>query len=117
MNKNDKKFEKKLIQVLTLCCEEFKDKVKGFEWLTHIVDFSNITQSIKIVCVFDNNDTLNSAINKDELTRMSHNIVSCLKDLGITLKKPAKHIVFDSEENCNLSHQGNWKKRLNQQYN
>lgn len=117
MTKNDKKFEKELIKVLTLCCEEFKVNIEGFEWLTHTLNFSNIAQSIKVICVFENNDALNNAIDKDELTQMSNNIVTCLKDLGITIKKPTKHIIFDSEENCTSSHQGNWQKRLSQQYN
>ena len=116
MNKRDIKFEKELIKVLTLCCEDFKSTIDGFEWLTHTVNFSNKAQSIKIVCVFDNNGTLNNAADKNELKRMSHEIVISLKSLGITIKKPAKHIVFDSEENCKLSHEGNWDKRLRQQY-
>lgn len=116
MNKQDKKFEKELIKALTLCCEEFKTKVSGFEWLTHTVNFSNIAQSIKIICVFKDNGTLEDAKEKDELTYMTNTLVDCLMDLGITLKKPPKHIRFDSEENCDLSHEGNWQKRLNQQY-
>lgn len=117
MNKQDKKFEKALIKALTLCCENFKIDVEGFQWLTHSLNFSNIEQSIKVICVFDTNDAINNAITHDQITYISNVLVACLKDLGININKPAKHIIFDSEENCDLSHAGNWQKRLNQEYN
>ncbi|XPF95436.1 Fis family transcriptional regulator [Colwellia sp. RE-S-Sl-9] len=99
MNKQDKKFEKELIKALTICCEEFKTMVSGFEWLTHTVNFSNIAQSIKIICVFKDSATLEDAKEKDELTHMTHSLIACLNNLGISIKKPAQHIRFDSEEN------------------
>jgi len=116
MNKQDKKFEKELIKSLTQCCEQFKPEVDGFEWLTHTLNFSNIEQSIRIVCVFESNLQLSNAIDKDDITRMSNALINCLNKLGITIKKPTQHIIFDSEENCHASHQGNWQQRLNQQY-
>jgi len=116
MNKQDKKLEKELIKALTICCEKAKEDVDGFLWLTHTLNFSNIAQSIKIICVFNDNNHLNTAIENDELTTVTHDIAHCLTSVGITLKKPAKHIKFDSEEACELSHQGNWQQRLSQKY-
>ena len=116
MNKQDKKFEKELIKTLTQCCETFKEDIDGFTWLTHTLSFSNITQSIKVICVFESNNQLKQATENDELISISHTIENALKGLGITLKKATKHIKFDSEENCALSHDGNWQKRLNEKY-
>lgn len=116
MNKQDKKFEKTLIKALTQCCESFKNDINGFLWLTHTLSFSNITQSIKIICVFEDNNHLNKATENNELITITNDIVHCLKGLGINLKYPTKHIKFDSEENCKLSHEGDWQKRLNQKH-
>ena len=116
MNKQDKKFEKKLVETLTVCCENFKEEVEGFNWLTHTIDFSNRSQSIKIICVFENNIELTNANEGSDLLLITNTIINCLKGLDITLKNPTKHIRLDSEENCILSHQGNWEKRIHQQY-
>jgi len=110
MNKQQKKFEKELISALTLCCEQFKEDVDGFLWLTHTLNFSNIAQ------VFENNHNVQHAIESGAITTITNSLTDCLKNVGITLKKPKKHITFDSEENCDLSHQGNWQKRLSQRY-
>lgn len=117
MNKTEKKFEKDLIKSLTVCCEAFESSVGGFEWLTHTLDFSNIDRSIRVICVFSDNENLSNAIDQDHITHMTNSIAQCLKKLGINLKQPSKHIIFDSEENCTLLNKGNWQERINQRHN
>lgn len=115
MNKQDKQLEKQLIKKLTENCEDFKSIINGFSWLTHTLNFSNVNQSIKIICVFDTNEAIAIATQKKHITVIRNEIINTLNTLKITLKKPSKQIVIDSEENCDVSHNGNWQKRLSQQ--
>jgi len=117
MNKQERKFEKELIKNLTTCCESIKNEVDGFKWLTHTMKFSDINQTIKVICIFDRQIHLEQAESNGGLTLMSKAILKNLNDLNIKPLKAHKQILFDNEENCNLSHDGNWQQRLNQKYN
>jgi len=112
MNKQDKQLEKQLIKQLTNCCEDFKTQVEGFNWLTHLINFSNVNQSIKIICVFETNDNIDTATQTKQITMMRNDINKVLLALNIKIKKIEKHIVMDSEENCNNHHNGNWQNRF-----
>ena len=113
MNKRDKQLEKKLINALTADCETFKASINGFSWLTHLINFSAI-ENITIICVFDTNEQLQFAVEHNQTDMMIKTITATLKTVGIIIKKPNKQIKMDSEENCDLSHQGNWQKRFKQ---
>ena len=47
-----KKLDENTIKALTKVCEIGKQKVKGFDWLTHRADYSNFPSSLVITCVF-----------------------------------------------------------------
>ena len=64
MKKTDKKTEKALIAALHKVCNDALDKVEGFEWLTHLGSFSDFPNSLRIVCVFKSNDSLEQARKK-----------------------------------------------------
>ena len=56
MRKSDKKLDNQLRLVLTDVCETALKEVEGFQWLTHVVNYSNFPQSLRVVCVFDTNE-------------------------------------------------------------
>ena len=114
MKKNDKDFEKQLIALLTNVCEQHKSLTPGFSWLTHTVNFKNINNSLRIICVFDTESQKTIADQNQQSSCIREDIHNAIQSLGITTAKSA--ISFDSEENCQLTHQGNWKKRLQQAY-
>ena len=114
MKRNDKNFEKQLIALLTNVCEQHKTLTPGFSWLTHTVNFKNINNSLRIICVFDTEQQKIKAEQHQQSNVMREDIHNVIQSLGITTPKSA--ISFDSEENCELTHQGNWKKRLQQTY-
>ncbi len=114
MRKTDKKIDNQLREVLTEVCETALKKFSGFQWLTHLVSYSNFPQSLTIVCIFDTNESLDQfkAINgRNELTTLIQN-----KLLGLGVRIPVKsmsnHIDYDTEEDCNNKHSGNWAIRL-----
>ena len=112
MRKTDKKTDNQLRKVLTEVCEVALKEIDGFQWLTHLVDYSNFPNSLKIVCVFDTNDDLakfQSGDSKKELTQL---VQTKLNQISINLKKLSEHIAYDTEENCERDHRGNWAKRL-----
>jgi len=114
MTKTEKKLDNQLRQVLTQVCDTALKEFNGFEWLTHTVNYANFPASLKIICVFDNNEQLEQFRTESGESQFIALIQSGLQAAGVKLKKPAAHIKFDSEQNCLLSHNGNWAARLNQ---
>jgi len=49
MRKTDKKLDNQLIKLLTEVCETALEDFSGFQWLTHIVDYSNFPKSLKVI--------------------------------------------------------------------
>jgi hypothetical protein len=113
MKKTDKKTEKALIAALHKVCNDALDKVEGFEWLTHLVSFSDFPNSLRIVCVFKSNDSLEQARKKN----LDHWLCECIQqqlgDIEILLRDIGKHVQFETEENCEIENNGDWNKRLN----
>ncbi|MFT4938181.1 MAG: hypothetical protein ACI88A_001205 [Paraglaciecola sp.] len=113
MRKTVKKLDDNVIKALTKACETGKETIAGFEWLTHTANYDNFPGSLAIICVFDNNQSLSNAHTKEEDVYLRKLIHSNLLKAGILLKDARKHVRFDSEENCSIEHDGNWKVRLN----
>ncbi|MCJ8312236.1 MAG: Fis family transcriptional regulator [Saccharospirillaceae bacterium] len=113
MRKTDKKIDNQLIKVLTGVCDMALKEIKGFEWLTHLVNYSNFPKSLKIVCVFDNNENLklfkSNANNQQKLQKL---IQSKLLEVDVKVKNIVAHLGYDTQENCEKEHDGNWAKRL-----
>jgi len=113
MNKSDKKLEKTLRETLTEICDIALESVPGFCWITHKVDFSRYPESLKVIAVFEDESLLSLARNAHE-DQFLHSLISeKLALAGIKLGKPAKQIIFDSEEACEDAHGGDWGLRLN----
>lgn len=112
MRKSDKKIDNQLRLTLTDVCEEALKAYTGFQWLTHSANYTNFPQSLRVVCVFDTQETLKIFMASKSQHEFSKNIQKALFECGISLKSMTSHIVYDSEEGCNQTHNGNWAVRL-----
>lgn len=112
MRKTDKKIDNNLRLALTDVCEHALKDVDGFLWLTHLVNYSNFPQSLKVVCVFDTNAQLETYQQSDSKSKLESLIGDELHGLNIKLKKLSTHIAYDTEENCDKHNGGNWAARL-----
>ncbi len=112
MRKSDKKLDNLLCAVLTNVCEKAIDHVSGFQWLTHTVDFSNYPNSIKVVCVFDTNESLNNFVDSEHNHYLTSLIHEQFESNHIRLKNVTKHVYYDSEQRCDEQNGGNWALRL-----
>ena len=118
MKKTDKKIEKALIAALHKVCNDALGKVEGFEWLTHLVRFNDFPNSLRIVCVFKSNKSLELA----RKANFDHWLCECIQQqltvidaslYAVVLRDIGKHVQFDTEENCEIENNGDWGKRLN----
>jgi hypothetical protein len=112
MRKSDKKIENQLRTTLTEVCDSALKNFNGFEWLTHIVNYSNFPGSLKVICIFDTNDNLSSFINSDRCHELSSLIQKKFFDIGINIKNITNHLSYDTEENCQKDNKGMWADRL-----
>ncbi|OIN07929.1 Fis family transcriptional regulator [Oceanisphaera psychrotolerans] len=112
MRKTDKKIENRLRVELTAVCDRALQDITGFQWLTHIVDYSDFPASLRVVCVFDTNENLARFIAGSSHKELNALIQNRLSDAGITPKSVAGRIAYDTEENCDRDHDGKWADRL-----
>jgi len=112
MRKTDKKIDNRLRVVLTSVCQTALEEIDGFVWLTHLVDYASFPKSLKVVCVFECNDKLSTFITADSRSFLETLMQNKLSEIAIDIKKIGVHLVYDTEENCNREHHGNWAKRL-----
>ncbi|MCC2603832.1 Fis family transcriptional regulator [Planctobacterium marinum] len=112
MRKSDKKRDNQLRSELTEVCEAVLEDIAGFQWLTHLVNYSDFPNSLKVICVFDTNESLDNYLLSGKNDFIQSLIHSELQKLNINLKPLRNHILFDTEENCKQQHDGNWAKRL-----
>ncbi|WP_223669566.1 Fis family transcriptional regulator [Kangiella shandongensis] len=112
MKKSDKRTEKLIIETLTEACHILSDSVQGFEWLTHIVDYKSFPESLKIVCIFDTQNSLSKAIQEHQDSFLRSLIVDKLRDIKVPIKNSRQQITFDTEEACEQQHGGNWSRRF-----
>lgn len=115
MTKTDKKTDKLIISTLTEACDILSESVVGFEWLTHFVDYSNFPQSLEVICIFDTEQSLSTAIQEHQDSFIRSLISEKLNTINVPLKNTRGQITFDTEEACLKSHQGNWEKRFQSQ--
>jgi hypothetical protein len=112
MRKSDKKMDNQLRLVLTDVCEAALKEIDGFQWLTHLVNYSRFPQSLKVVCVFDTNENLNTFMSNSGENALASLIQIKLSEVDVNIKAMTAHIAYDTEENCELEHQGKWAERL-----
>ncbi|KPU55407.1 hypothetical protein AN403_2220 [Pseudomonas fluorescens] len=107
------RIERRLITTLTDACETAKGEIKGFTWLTHTADLNAFAQTLKVTWVFETltDKKLAQASAKERIFELTA-IALIEADIDV---KPSDHTVrFDSEEECQRTHGGDWQKRLAQ---
>ncbi|WP_413704832.1 hypothetical protein [Pseudomonas sp. Pseusp16] len=107
------RIERRLVTTLTDACETAKGEIKGFTWLTHTADLNALAQTLKVTWVFETltEKKLAQASAKERIFELT---AIALIEANIDVK-PSDHTVrFDSEEECQRTHGGDWQKRLAQ---
>lgn len=112
MRKTDKKLDNQLRAVLTDVCETALKEIKGFVWITHLVDYSHFPKSLKVICVFDTNENLADFVSQTSQYNLELLIQKQLAKIAVNIKKISDHISYDTEENCTVEHNGKWSDRL-----
>ena len=112
MRKTDKKIENQLRITLMGACEIASRQIIGFQWLTHLVDYSNFPRSLNVICVLDTNDNLNKFMAKKHNHELNNLIQEKLFCIGVCVNDIANHISYDTEENCAMNDNGKWTNRL-----
>lgn len=97
MRKTDKKIDNNLRIVLTEVCEIALKEVTGFQWLTHLVDYSNFPKSLQVVCIFDTNENLSMFMQQSSKKSLISLIEKKLASIDIRLKNIKNHVLFDTE--------------------
>lgn len=117
MRKTDKKLEKAIIDALIKVCEQAQEAFDGFLWLTHEVNFNDVSRSLKVTCVFATRTQVSRFLGRishsENRAHLSQLIQTELKPLGIQLQDSFKQIKLDSEEACLEEDGGKWNQRLN----
>jgi hypothetical protein len=112
MRKTDKKIDNQLRLVLTDVCEFALEEIDGFQWLTHLVNYTDFPKSLKVVCVFDTNENLSGFMSQKSKSELTSLIQAKLQDVDVKLKNVSDHISYDTEQNCEKEHHGQWADRL-----
>jgi hypothetical protein len=105
------RIERLLVKTLTEACETAKGEIKGFVWLTHTADMHALAQTLKVTWVFE---TLADKVLAQTTThaRIFELTGLALTEAGIDAKALAHIVRFDSEQECQRTHGGDWQKRL-----
>ncbi|QUX95056.1 Fis family transcriptional regulator [Marinomonas sp. CT5] len=112
MKKSDKKIDNALREALTNVCEAALGSVDGFVWLTHLVNYNAFPQSLRIICVFDTDESLSKAITAKQDDDFYTLISGELNNANIKVNKLRQQVSFDTEEACEHAHGGKWNDRL-----
>jgi len=112
MKKHEKKIEKVLRAALTEVCKTALDEVQGFKWITHLADHNDFPSSLSVVCVFDTNYDLSSALKARKDDYLCSLIKEKLSAVDVHIKAIRPHITFDTEEACSEENGGRWHERF-----
>lgn len=89
MTKTQKQLDKRIRQQLTLACEQVKDDVEGFSYLTHSADLNNLPSKFTVSCYFIDAIALEHAKQKNQLDYIVQLICNALASLNIHIKNNA----------------------------
>jgi len=112
MRKSDKKMENRIRIALTDVCETALKDIDGFQWLTHVVNYSSFPESLKVVCVFDTNENLSICMSNGRASELASLIQKKLGEIDVNIKHMSSQITYDTEENCVRQHNGKWADRF-----
>ncbi|MCP2021428.1 hypothetical protein [Pseudomonas laurylsulfatiphila] len=107
------RIERRLITTLTEACETAKGEIKGFTWLTHTADLSALAETLKVTWVFETLADRQLA-QVDAKARILELTAIALNEANIDLTPSDRNVRFDSEQECQRTHAGDWKSRLAQ---
>ncbi len=105
------RIERRLIATLTDACETAKGEIKGFTWLTHTADLNALTATLKVIWVFETEADKNLALTQAK-ARLFELTATALSEADIDLRPSDRNMRFNSEEECQRTHGGNWRERL-----
>tara|TARA_B100001063_G_scaffold201968_1_gene195571 strand:+ start:58 stop:345 length:288 start_codon:yes stop_codon:yes gene_type:complete len=89
MTKTQKQLDKRIRQQLTLACEQIKDNVEGFSYLTHSADLNNLASKFTVSCYFIDAIALEQAKQNNQLDYIVQLICNALASLNIHIKNNA----------------------------
>lgn len=112
MKKSDKKIENSIRHALTEVCDIALEEVAGFQWVTHWLDYGNVSKSLRIVCVFDTEYQLDQALADEKHEYIRSIVVLKLGAAGVRVDDINKQLTFDTEEACHYQHNGKWDERF-----
>lgn len=95
--KTERKIENAIVKALTRVCEAAKKQDVGFRWITHSVDFRDVSNSLMVTCVFDDQQSLYFIHQQGLDNELVSSIQSELGSVGVILKDPKQHVKFDTE--------------------
>ncbi|AFY19855.1 hypothetical protein [Pseudomonas sp. UW4] len=107
------RIERRLITTLTEACETAKGEIKGFTWLTHAADLNALAETLKVTWVFETLADRQLA-QVDAKARIFELTAIALSEANIDLTPSDRNVRFDSEQECQRTHGGDWKNRLAQ---
>ena len=107
------RIERRLIATLTDACETAKAEIQGFTWLTHTADLNALAATLNVIWVFDTEADKNLALTQAK-ARIFELTATALREADIDLSPSERNVRFDSEEECQRTHGGNWRERLAQ---
>jgi len=112
MKKTVKKLDNNVIRALTIVCENAKESVPGFEWLTHRARYDQFPGSLVVTCVFADYDSQIKALEEKKDLYLCKRIQIQLLKVGIVLKNTRNLVRLDNEQDCLRDNQGDWARRL-----
>lgn len=95
MRKTDKKVNNKIIKTLTGVCDTALNQFVGFQWLTHLVDYSAFPKSLRVICVFDSDEHLNDFLKSHNRPQFDSLIQQQLQKINIDID--CRHISYTTE--------------------
>ncbi|GIU07705.1 MULTISPECIES: Fis family transcriptional regulator [unclassified Shewanella] len=96
MRKTDKKIDNIIRLALTEVCETLKEKVEGFIWLTHSVNFSQGLNSLVVTFMFESQALLDKAYLEQQTNQMITLAQARLKMDNISVANPKKQYRFEA---------------------
>lgn len=108
--------ERRLVATLTEACETAKAQIVGFSWLTHVVDYARFPSQLNIIWVFETQAEKDRALASGQDQYMIELTAVALQEAGVELQPIARHVHFDSEEQCQRASAGNWQQHLARHY-
>lgn len=105
------RIERRLVSTLTDACEIAKGEIKGFVWLTHTGDVGAAAESLKVTWVFETLEDRKLA-ERESKARIFQLTSMALNEADIGFTPSDRNVRFDSEQECERAHGGDWKSRL-----